>query len=486
MTLAVTSRASGFAPARDGHAAIAPVRVVIVTLDKHLSAVVQRAGSALAAEVPGLTLSLHAATEWAADRQALARCVADIGEADIVIATMLFMEDQVQSVLPALAARRDHCDAMIGLMSAGEIVKLTKLGPFRMDGSDKGPLAALKRLRGSKSSNSGAGQMAVLRRLPKILRFIPGAAQDLRAYFLTMQYWLSGSQDNLSAMVRFLVGRYADGPRRGLRGRLDAPAPRDYPDVGLYHPGAREKFADSVEALPAQREPTAGTVGVLVLRSYVLADDTGHYDGVIAALEARGLRVIPAFASGLDCRPAIERYFIDRGAPCVDAVVSLVGFSLVGGPAYNDAKAAEEMLSRLGVPYIAAQPLEFQTIEAWGASGAGLTPVESTMMVAIPELDGAIAPMVFGGRSDGSGKPCQGCGRRCVGPDTLVRRGCRPVRSARTPSPPASPSSSLCARPPAPTASWRWCCSTSRPTPAPWARPPTSRCSLRCTTRCAP
>ena len=29
----------------------------------------------------------------------------------------------------------------------------------------------------------------------------------------------------------------------------------------------------------------------------------------LAALEARGLRVIPAFAAGLDARPAIDRFF---------------------------------------------------------------------------------------------------------------------------------------------------------------------------------
>jgi hypothetical protein len=34
----------------------------------------------------------------------------------------------------------------------------------------------------------------------------------------------------------------------------------------------------------------------------------------------------------------------------VDAVVSLTGFSLVGGPAYNDARAAEEVLAGLDVP----------------------------------------------------------------------------------------------------------------------------------------
>ncbi|MHB8286623.1 MAG: magnesium chelatase subunit H, partial [Caulobacteraceae bacterium] len=45
--------------------------------------------------------------------------------------------------------------------------------------------------------------------------------------------------------------------------------------------------------------------------------------------------------------------------------------------------------------------------------------VESTIMVAIPELDGATAPMVFGGRSDGAGRPCQGCGRRCTFPANI-------------------------------------------------------------------
>ncbi len=404
---AATSRAEG-----PRATAAAPVRVVVVTLDKHLAAVFARAGAALKRETPGLELVLHAATDWADDPAALARCRADIARGDIVVASMLFMEDHVRAVLPALEARREACDAMVGVLSAGEVIRLTKLGPLRMDGSDKGPLAMLKRLRGAKKAgaSSGAGQMAMLRRLPKLLRFIPGPAQDLRAYFLTMQYWLSGSEANVCDMVRFLVGRYADGERRALRGRVPAAEPRVYPEVGLYHPRAKGRIVEDLAALPAAG--SAGTVGVLVLRSYVLAEDAGHYDGAIAALEARGLRVIPAFASGLDGRPAIERFFMKDGRASVDAVVSLAGFSLVGGPAYNDAGAAEAMLAQLDVPYVCAQPLEFQSIEAWGASAAGLSPVEATMMVAIPELDGAVAPTVFGGRADGSA-PCQGCGRRC-------------------------------------------------------------------------
>jgi magnesium chelatase subunit H len=381
------------------------VRVVIVTLDSHLAGAVERARAALGGELPGLELSLHAAAEWSEDGAALARCHQAIAAADIIVATMLFMEDHIQAVLPAIAARAAHCDAVVGCLSAGEVMRQTRLGRFRLDGSDRGPLALLKRLRGAKKGkeggSAGAQQMAMLRRLPQILRFIPGTAQDVRAYFLALQYWLAGSDENVANLVRLLVDRYADGPRRALRGQLKVAAPNDYPEVGLYHPRLKGRITERLERLPGGRgqQGSAGTVGLLVMRSYVLAGNSGHYDGVIAALEARGLRVIPAFASGLDARPAVEKYFRRDGQTLVDAVVALTGFSLVGGPAYNDARAAEATLAALDVPYLAAQPLEFQTLEQWEGSEQGLLPVEATMMVAIPELDGAGGPIVFGGRS---------------------------------------------------------------------------------------
>ena len=392
-----------------------PVRVVIVTMDSHLSGAAARASKVLQREFPGLDLAVHAADEWGSNDAALARCHADIARGDIVIATMLFLDDHVRAVMPALAARRDGCDAMIGCMSASEVVKLSRVGKFDMSGEALGAIGWLKKLRGKRDGKPAGGksEMAMLRRLPKILRFIPGTAQDMRAYFLTLQYWLAGSEQNIANMVRLLVDRYADGPRRALRGIAKPAAPVDYADIGVYHPRMAARISDSADQLP-ELDQARGTVGVLMLRSYLLAGNSGHYDGVIAAFEAKGLRVIPAFASGLDQRPAIERFFMKDGRSRVDAVVSLTGFSLVGGPAYNDAKAAEDILATLDVPYLSAHPVEFQTLEQWGASDRGLMPVESTIMVAIPELDGAAGPMVYGGRSDGAGAPCTGCEKRCV------------------------------------------------------------------------
>ncbi|MBT9289862.1 magnesium chelatase subunit H [Prosthecodimorpha staleyi] len=387
-----------------------PVRVVIVTLDHHLSSVVDRAALRLAAELPGLVLDLHAAADWEGDPASLDAARAAVAKADIVIASMLFMEDHARAILPALQARRDACDAMVICMSAAEVTRLTRIGGFDMSAPKGAAMSFLNKLRPKSSQTrggAGQGQLKMLRRIPQFLRFIPGTAQDVRAYFMALQYWLAGSEDNIANLVRMMVERYAAGPRAGLRRAVKAGAPVEYPDVGLYHPRLRGRIGAEVTALPRPAGPVVGTVGVLVMRSYVLAGNTGHYDGVIAALEARGLTVVPAFAHGLDARPAIERFFVAPGPggkprPIVDAVVSLTGFSLVGGPAYNDAKAAEEVLAGLDVPYVAAQPLEFQTVEQWRESPRGLHPVESTIMVAIPELDGAVVPMVFGGRSSTS------------------------------------------------------------------------------------
>ncbi|MBA4779726.1 MULTISPECIES: magnesium chelatase subunit H [Pseudomonadota] len=411
------------APAQGRNAAI---RVVFITLDNHLSGAVDRAEALLVQDMPGLSIGFHAAADWGRDPGALDAARADIARADIVIATMLFLEDHVRAILPALEARREQCDAMLGLMSAGDIVKLTRMGGYRMDAPARGPLALLKKLRGQNGKgakpggNSGAGQMKMLRRLPKILKFIPGTAQDVRHYFLTLQYWLAGSDDNVVSMIRGLIDRYAAGERAALKGTTPAQAPRDYPEVGLYHPGLPERMTEEAARLPRSVE-ARGTVGVLLLRSYLLGKDAGHYDGMIAALEARGLNVVPAFASGLDGRPAVAKYFVRDGRPQVDAVINLTGFSMVGGPAYNDAAAAEEVLAGLDLPYIAAHPIEFQSLEQWGSRHQGLLPLEATMMVAIPELDGAVIPHVFGGRSDGSGEPCQGCARKCVftAPDAM-------------------------------------------------------------------
>ena len=76
------------------------------------------------------------------------------------------------------------------------------------------------------------------------------------------------------------------------------------------------------------------------------------------------------------------------------------GFPLVGGPAGTmeggrQAEVAKAILSSLDVPYVVAAPLLIQDVASWTRDGvAGL---QSVVLYALPELDGAIDTVPLGG-----------------------------------------------------------------------------------------
>jgi magnesium chelatase subunit H len=98
----------------------------------------------------------------------------------------------------------------------------------------------------------------------------------------------------------------------------------------------------------------------------------------------------------------------------VSQIVSLTGFSFVGGPAMNDSEAAVEFIRPLNVPYRSLVSLDVQTIENWQHGKLGLNPIQAAMQVAIPEIDGATEPFVFGGITENGDRPApieERCGR---------------------------------------------------------------------------
>src|SRR2546423_13048726 len=71
----------------------------------------------------------------------------------------------------------------------------------------------------------------------------------------------------------------------------------------------------------------------------------------------------------------------------------------------NDSEAAAEFLQSLNRPCRSAVSLDTQTIDAWRESEIGLNPVQAGMQVAIPEIDGATEPFIYGGDSGRGGGP---------------------------------------------------------------------------------
>ena len=292
-----------------------------VTMDSHLASAATRAAASLRRELPGLQLVMHAADEWGSDPDALAACAADIAAGRHRHRRRCCSWRTISArCSPPSTARRDQCDAMLCChvgVGSDAADPARQVQHVRIEAV--GAIGMLKRLRGKGGSGGGGGSSG---RRPDedaapaaqaLLRFIPGTAQDVRAYFLALQYWLAGSEENLGNLVRLLVDRYATGARASLAGKLRGRAAAAISRRRPLPPAAsRTRIAERIEQLPGAG--ANGTVGLLLMRSYVLSGNAGHYDGAIAALEARGLRVIPAFASGLDQRPAIERFFMRDGS----------------------------------------------------------------------------------------------------------------------------------------------------------------------------
>ena len=103
-----------------------------------------------------------------------------------------------------------------------------------------------------------------------------------------MQYWLGGTDENIESMLRFLISRYS----RVEGWRCKTEMPKEYPDVGLYHP-IKRKIVDIIEDLPklVPRRDNWYSFDAIVC----LEGDTAHYDAVIKRFAEHNIQAIPLF-----------------------------------------------------------------------------------------------------------------------------------------------------------------------------------------------
>ncbi|MDJ0615393.1 MAG: magnesium chelatase subunit H [Calothrix sp. MO_192.B10] len=398
------------------------LKVVYVVLESQYQSALSQAVRTINQNNPDLAIEISGyLIEELRDTENYQEFQKDMETANIFIASLIFIEDLAQKVVEAVKPHRDRLDAAVVFPSMPEVMRLNKMGSFSMAqlGQSKSVIAQFMRKRKEKS---GAGfedaMLKLLRTLPQVLKFLPvEKAQDARNFMLSFQYWLGGSPENLENFLLMLADKYIfKNLDKQNSTALEYEQPVVYPDMGIWHPLATTMYEDVREYLnwynsrkdiPQDlKDPLAPCVGLVMQRTHLVTGDDAHYVAMVQELEAMGAKVICVFASGLDFSKPVDAYFYEptTNTPLVDAVISLTGFALVGGPARQDHPKAIESLKRLNRPYMVVLPLVFQTTEEWQDSDLGLHPIQVALQIAIPELDGAIEPIILSGRDGTTGK----------------------------------------------------------------------------------
>jgi magnesium chelatase subunit H len=388
----------------------------------------------------------------------------DLGRAEVVFIIHVTDGENAARLIPLLKRFEKKHRAVIVINCMPELMRRTRMGKLSFgggaasneseaggeveDSKSKGAASRSRRLvrtvgtwmgeqararRGAKGANHSQ-YLRLVERMPALLRFVPSAGRlrDVKHYLYLFCYFLQPTPGNIRSMLLYALKHYAAVERLS---KLVVPPPETMPAVGIYHPDATTLFP-TYESYrkwyerrgrgphPASLDATQ-TVGLLLMRTHIVSGTRLHYDGLIRAVEREGLGVLPVISTFMDNREACARFFVEgegtgrakkaatteaedaRGKvkSRVSQIVSLTGFSFVGGPAMNDSEAAVGFLRDLNRPFRSAVSLDLQTIESWRDSQTGLNPVQSGMQVAIPEIDGATEPFVYGGLPSGGAEP---------------------------------------------------------------------------------
>jgi magnesium chelatase subunit H len=401
----------------------------------------------------------------ALDERTWSEVESDLSAADVVFVIHVTDGENAARLLPLLARYEQRHRAVVVFNCMPELMRRTRMGRLRFgreltaetDG-DAGAQQSTSKARrlvarvgawmseqahARRKTANHTQYLRYIERMPALLRLVPNAGRlgDIKHYLYLFCYFLQPTPANIRAMLLYALKHYA-ADERVKRARIELQPPETMPAIGIYHPDAPALFAsfDSYRKWHDRRARThklarlepARTIGLLLMRPQIVSGTRAAYDGLIRAVEAEGLAVLPAISTFMDNRAACAQFFIEAprkghaqeiptenlGAARVSQIVSLTGFSFVGGPAMNDSEAAVEFLRKLNRPFRSAVSLDVQTVEQWRASRTGLNPVQAGMQIAIPEIDGATEPFVYGGMSAQSDAPvpladrCQRIARR--------------------------------------------------------------------------
>ncbi|MBV5328385.1 MAG: magnesium chelatase subunit H [Chlorobium sp.] len=324
-----------------------------------------------------------------------------IQEADCVFMSMIQFKEQVDWFKEQLDASSNEKTVFI-FESMPEAMSLTKVGSYVVEEGKSGMPDIVKKvakmLVKGKDEDALYGYMKLMKIMRTILPLVPNKAKDFKNWLMVYSYWMQPTAENIANMFRLILREYYNEP-------VTVGAIVDVPNMGLYHPDAPAYFKDvkSYKSWSKKRGinlDKGQKIALLFFRKHLLQEKT-YIDNTIRSLEKSGIAIYPAFVMGVEGHVLVRDWLLKEN---IDALVNMMGFGLVGGPAGSTkpgtaADARQEIMSKLNAPYIVAQPLLTQDFESW--KDYGVAPMQTTFTYSIPEMDGAICPVIIGALEDG-------------------------------------------------------------------------------------
>ncbi|CAI5948602.1 unnamed protein product [Closterium sp. NIES-64] len=389
--------------------------VLVAGFESFNVALYKQAAAQLRAQCPGIRLSVFSNRDILSKSREMEAALA---RADVFFGSLIFDYDECEW----LQQRIKSIPIRLIFESSLELMAMTTLGSFAMVGGKSQGMpapvkAVLSKFGGGREEDRMVGYLSFLKVGPKLLRFIPGKrARDLRNWLTVYGYWNQGGLVNVVNMFLYLANEYL------LPTGITASAPVETPPLGLYHPDYDGYFTSPSEYLRWFRSsqnlpPSAPVVALLLYRKHVVTQQP-YIPRLIRMLQQAGLVPLPIFINGVEAHTVVRDLLttayeqeerrkgvimtssLSQDAVMVDAVVSTIGFPLVGGPAGSmeggrQAEVAKSILLAKNVPYVVAAPLLIQDIPSWKRDG--VQGLQSVVLYSLPELDGAIDAIPLGG-----------------------------------------------------------------------------------------
>lgn len=201
------------------------------------------------------------------------------------------------------------------------------------------------------------------------LDLISHSTVSLAAVNQVWRYFCEGGVENYLNALKFVADI-------GLGHSYSPPPPQPVPRVGLY-----EGFE--------QGSPTSARVGILFYRAHYLAGNTAPIEALCQALRARQLQVVPVYVSSLgdpEVQAELLSYFQPKDEPGIGVLLNTTSFSVAK---LGNELPGLELWKSLDVPVLQVI-FSGGTVTQWQSGKEGLTPRDTAMNVALPEVDGRI------------------------------------------------------------------------------------------------